>query len=76
MKKVASIVMMMFFLTPCLFTISYADDVTTVEAYNMVCDNTNVYIVDVRTDAEWMPIRPGRKYLLGNGSPRCVHSTS
>jgi rhodanese-related sulfurtransferase len=54
MKKVASIAMMMFFLTPCLFTISYADDVTTVEAYNMVCDNTNVYIVDVRTDAEWI----------------------
>lgn len=66
MNKVASIAITMFFLTSCLFTMSYADDmeITPQEAYEMVRDNTNVYIVDTRTDAEWIWVgHPGPNRL-------------
>lgn len=61
MKKVASIAIMMFFLMPCLFTSSYADDISPDDAYEMVTQNSNVYIVDTRTKAEWQWVgHPGK----------------
>lgn len=68
MKKVASIAIIMFFLTPCLFTISYADDLTPEEAYYMVRDYANVYIVDVRTPAEWQWVGHPGPNLKGEGA--------
>ena len=51
----------MFLLTPFLCTSSYAyDEISTGYAYDMATSDDNAYILDVRTEAEWIYVgHPG-----------------
>ena len=61
MKKVASITIIMFCFTLFFWVSSYAyTDISPVDAYDMVESEDNVYIIDVRSEAEWIYVgHPG-----------------
>lgn len=65
MKRIANIAIIVFCLMPFLLTSSYAyTDISPNDAYIMVGDYDNVYILDGRTEAEWMYVgHPGPNKL-------------
>ena len=65
MKKVASITIIMFCFTLFFGVSSYAyDEISSDDAYEMATTDANAYILDVRSEAEWIYVgHPGSNKL-------------
>lgn len=57
----------LFALTSASFSAQAYEDITPAEAYNMAMNYPDVYIVDVRTDAEWQWVGHPGANLLNEG---------